>query len=505
MIPGIVAGAAAGVSTAHPLADIFTGPHDDLWRFDQAHTDAAGTASDPFGTATGLINALQLTQATAGLKPKIRITDGIEVGYFDGGDLIARAFGADLAQPGAIVLAINSTDVSTHIIYSSQLATTKRWQLSNNSSDNVETYAGTSLSGFSSPIGKSVISSVYNGATSKQRKSRGQRTSGNAGAAVTDSLYVGGYGGGSYMTGEIVGIAFIAGREPTEAELKRIENWFYEEMNIMQGGLADIDVALPDLALAMWNLFPDSYTGYCLKVERMSDNTTLDVGFDGSGNLDTAAIAAFCGASDGRLHTWYNQRDGSAGMVGGGGTSATRPRIYVGATGLMVRNGNGHLALDKGNPVDNRPTLQGAERGPQNFTLMCSFQTSDTIFMALGDNSDSGEYIGCAESGSAGTFVSTNGAGSSVAGTYYKDGAAIAIANRGAMFTAFATGNPHRFVANLPAHTPGALPTLGWYPSSAVQFRMSAGLYDSYVLTYGSALSAGEIADIDAYLASKLI
>lgn len=504
MIPGIVAGAAAGVSNAHPLADIFTGPHDDLWRFNQAGTDAAGTASDPFGTAYGLVNALQLTQAVAGSKPKIRITDGIEVGYFDGGDRLERVFGETLAQPGGVVIAINSTDTSTHIIYSNATASGNRWQLSNSSGDEVQTYASAAVSGLSSPLGRAVISSVYNGASSKQRKSRGLRASGNAGANGVDAFYVGG-SAGLNMTGEIVGIAFIGSHEPTEAELKRIENWFYEEMNVMQGGLADVDATLPDLALAFWNLFPDSYIGNCLKVERMSDNTTLDVGFDGSGDLDTAAIAAFCGASDGRLHTWYNQRNGSAGMVGGGGTSATRPRIYVGSTGLMVRNGNGHLALDKGSPVDNRPTLQGAERGPQSFTLMCSFETSDTIFMALGENGDSGEYIGCAENGGASTGISTNGAGSAVAGTYYKNGAAIALANRDAMHDNFATGTPNRFVATLPSYTPGALPTLGWYPSSAVQFRMSAGFYDSYVLTYGSALTAGEIADIDTYLAANLI
>jgi hypothetical protein len=49
------------------------------------------------------------------------------------------------------------------------------------------------------------------------------------------------------------------------------------------------------------------YTGYCMKVERASDNTTQDIGFDVNGDLDVAAIATFCGASDGYVHTWYDQ------------------------------------------------------------------------------------------------------------------------------------------------------------------------------------------------------
>lgn len=49
------------------------------------------------------------------------------------------------------------------------------------------------------------------------------------------------------------------------------------------------------------------YTGYCMKVERASDNTTQDIGFDANGDLDVAAIATFCGASNGYVHTWYDQ------------------------------------------------------------------------------------------------------------------------------------------------------------------------------------------------------
>lgn len=503
MIAGIVAGAQNAPSSTHPLTPLFAGGEfGDLWRFDQAHTDAAGTASDPFGVAYGLINGLQLTQGTAGLKPKVRVTDGIEVGYFDGGDLLQLIFGVDVPQPGTIIIALDSTDVSTHIIYTSQLASTKRWQLSNNSSDNVELFAGTSLTGIRSPLGKAVITGVFDGASSKQRRGRGTRRTGNAGTQVTDSLFVGGYASNPSFTGDVVGILFID-RVLTDTEIKDAENWFLAEMNLMQGGLGAVDAPLPDLALAFWNLFPDSYTGNCLKVERMSDNSTQDIGFDVNGDLDTAAIASFCGASDGRLHTWYNQRNGASGLVGGDGTSATRPRIYVGATGLMVVDANGKIAFDKGTPSANRPTLQGAAAGPEGFTLLCSYQTSDTIITVLGENSDSGEYLGIAEASSSSTTMN-NDSGTVRTGTYYDDGSPITIANRGAAATAFCDNTPHRYGITVPGYTPGSLPTLGWYPAAATTFRMASGFFSGYVLTYGTALTSTEIAAVDTYLAANM-
>lgn len=50
------------------------------------------------------------------------------------------------------------------------------------------------------------------------------------------------------------------------------------------------------------------YTGYCMRIKRLSDNTTLDVGFTSSGDLDESAITTFCsGSVDATVVIWYDQ------------------------------------------------------------------------------------------------------------------------------------------------------------------------------------------------------
>lgn len=50
-----------------------------------------------------------------------------------------------------------------------------------------------------------------------------------------------------------------------------------------------------------------AYAGSALRVRRSNDNAEQDIGFDGSGNLDTTALASFVGANSGYIRTWYDQ------------------------------------------------------------------------------------------------------------------------------------------------------------------------------------------------------
>jgi hypothetical protein len=68
-----------------------------------------------------------------------------------------------------------------------------------------------------------------------------------------------------------------------------------------------------------------TYAGSAIKVRRSSDNTTQDIGFDGSGNLDTAALATFVGANSGFIDTWYDQSGN--GLDLSQATTANQPRI----------------------------------------------------------------------------------------------------------------------------------------------------------------------------------
>ena len=58
-----------------------------------------------------------------------------------------------------------------------------------------------------------------------------------------------------------------------------------------------------------------TYTGDCIRVREASGNTEADIGFDGSGNVDEAAIASHCGANDGYVTKWYDQSGNVNDMV----------------------------------------------------------------------------------------------------------------------------------------------------------------------------------------------
>jgi len=88
------------------------------------------------------------------------------------------------------------------------------------------------------------------------------------------------------------------------------------------------------------------YTGYCMKVRRASDDAEADIGFNGNGDLDTAAIATHCGASNGFVSVWYDQAN-----VGGTAKNATQstagnqPQIYNG-TAVITENGKPAVEFD---------------------------------------------------------------------------------------------------------------------------------------------------------------
>ena len=58
-----------------------------------------------------------------------------------------------------------------------------------------------------------------------------------------------------------------------------------------------------------------SYTGYAVRIRRNTDNASQDIGFDGSGNLDTASITSFLGANSGFVSIWYDQSGNSNNAV----------------------------------------------------------------------------------------------------------------------------------------------------------------------------------------------
>lgn len=87
-----------------------------------------------------------------------------------------------------------------------------------------------------------------------------------------------------------------------------------------------------------------SFAGAALRIRRTTPDTTeLDIGFDVKGNLDTAALLAFCGAGNGFVSIWYDQ-SGRGGDYAQGSASG-QPRL-VNSGSLVTTNGKLSLQFD---------------------------------------------------------------------------------------------------------------------------------------------------------------
>lgn len=68
------------------------------------------------------------------------------------------------------------------------------------------------------------------------------------------------------------------------------------------------------------------YEGSAIRVRRSQDDAEIDVGFDSSGLLDTAAIATHCADKNGFVSKWYDQSGNSRDVAQA--TSTKQPAIY---------------------------------------------------------------------------------------------------------------------------------------------------------------------------------
>jgi hypothetical protein len=102
-----------------------------------------------------------------------------------------------------------------------------------------------------------------------------------------------------------------------------------------------------------------SYTGSAIRVRRSSDNAEQNIGFDGSGNLDTTALTSFCSGTDGFVTTWYDQSGNGNNQTQTTATSQPRivnngvidtylskPAIFFDGSNDFMINSNVSLASD---------------------------------------------------------------------------------------------------------------------------------------------------------------
>jgi hypothetical protein len=98
--------------------------------------------------------------------------------------------------------------------------------------------------------------------------------------------------------------------------------------------------ATPSVGAYSLRKLSSSYTGYAIKVRRSSDNSTSDIGFSASGQLDLAALNAFVGSGTGYVDTWYDQSAGGYNMAQ---TLTSRQPVIV--TAGVVEKVNGRPAI----------------------------------------------------------------------------------------------------------------------------------------------------------------
>jgi hypothetical protein len=130
-----------------------------------------------------------------------------------------------------------------------------------------------------------------------------------------------------------------------------------------------------------------AYTGFAVRVRRASDNTSQDIGFNGSGGLDTTALTSFIGSSDGFVTTWYDQSGRTNDIVNV--TSAQQPQIAQAGT-IFTQFGKPTVKFNGSTTVLSKTTLDFTVNGLTSVGII-------TVFNTVADNTNNPRglmYIG---------------------------------------------------------------------------------------------------------------
>lgn len=223
MLPGIagIRGFAGGASGPDNLADLFAnGEVGDWWRFDNVHTNAA-SAGATCTSATGIINGRVLSSSN---NAELQSSGG---NFFLNmtSDMFIHNFGSTRPQPGTVIICVNDTDTTTHVVYSGS-SSALRWQLSNSGSGDIILFAGATLDttvNEGAGFGLKVVTGVFNGASSLSRFNGTQTATGNAGTQGTDRITLGALYDGTFGGSINVYSLLVIDRLLTASELDRAE------------------------------------------------------------------------------------------------------------------------------------------------------------------------------------------------------------------------------------------------------------------------------------------
>lgn len=209
--------------------------------------------------------------------------------------------------------------------------------------------------------------------------------------------------------------------------------------------------ATPVVAYSVRRLLT-SYTGSSINIRRSSDSATYDVGFVGSGgDLDTAAIAAFCGSGvTGTITKWYNQGSFGSSADAAQTTTTAQATIFDGTSvvtlgtnakpAMSLNGAQGYMANNIAAAPYNCVAVITHPSNPSNFPTIFRQNSVGTVgglgtyewafriqsngglnFYVLGTIT-CGESSGFSTAGAVETFHSTSSA------AIYKNGTQVATA-----------------------------------------------------------------------------
>jgi hypothetical protein len=138
-----------------------------------------------------------------------------------------------------------------------------------------------------------------------------------------------------------------------------------------------------------------AYTGSAIRVRRSSDNAEQNIGFDGSGNLDTSALTSFCSGTNGFVTTWYDQS--GSGVNATQTTAVNQPQI-VSSGAILLQNAKPTIVFSGfANSLTLSSNIYNNTTPKDTF---CVFNTTDTDAVIVGgfnggflDSYGNGVYI----------------------------------------------------------------------------------------------------------------
>ena len=128
-----------------------------------------------------------------------------------------------------------------------------------------------------------------------------------------------------------------------------------------------------------------TYTGSAIRVRRSSDNLEQNIGFDGSGNLDTGALTAFVGSGNGFVTTWYDQSGSGNNCFQ---TSASAQPQIVSAGVIITRNSKPYIEATSSRYFQFTTELSSSS----DYSLWMTYEKSNTANNAV-LLKDSGNYL----------------------------------------------------------------------------------------------------------------